>query len=379
MSGIYIHIPFCKQACSYCNFHFSTTRENQNVLVDAINKEIILQKEILEDSYIQTIYLGGGTPSLLTKQQLDSIFSRLKDNFEISDDAEITLEANPDDLSLAKIDELAKSPINRLSIGVQSFYDTDLRFLNRAHNSSEAHDSIRNSQDAGFENISVDLIFAIPGSNEEQWASNLKILTDLKIKHISAYGLEVEENTALAHDIIKGTITPVDEDSAARQFEHTMTFLEDLGYEHYEISSYCKDGQYAKHNTNYWKGISYLGIGPSAHSYYKHAKNQIRQWNVSNNVKYIQAVSDNNVPFEQEILTIANTFNEYVMTSLRTMWGCDMKELSNSFPLDYTDQLHKKIQSFLKNETLSLKDNKLQLTRKGKLLADNIISELFIG
>ena len=287
MAGIYIHIPFCKQAFNYCDFHFSTSMKMKVDLVKAIIQEIELRKDVFANKFISSIYFGGGTPSLLSKEELDMIFEKLYKSFTIDADAEITLEANPDDLTFEKIQQLKDSPVNRLSIGVQSFRDEDLKYMNRVHTAIEALNSIKMAQDAGFQNITIDLIYGTPGMSNEDWKYNLRKSFALNLSHISSYALTVEEKTPLYYQILKKNIAPVDEQQSADQFKILMDEMLRYGYEQYEISNFCKDNSYSKHNSSYWKKDHYLGLGPSAHSYFGNS----RLWNVSNNVKYIKALS----------------------------------------------------------------------------------------
>lgn len=379
MAGIYLHIPFCRQACHYCNFHFSTSLKNKGEMVTAILRELELQKNYLDGEAVETIYFGGGTPSLLSVKELQQIFETIYKHYPIplsfpkgtrSLIPEITLEANPDDLNLLKIKELKQTPVNRLSIGVQSFFDEDLKFMNRAHNVAEAFACIENAQAAGFENLTVDLIYGSPITSDKQWRGNLKTVFQFNIPHLSCYCLTVEPKTALAHFIQTGKAQPVDEEQAARQFEILMEKTSEAGYEHYEISNFAKPGCYSRHNSSYWQGKKYLGIGPSAHSF----DGISRQWNVANNAKYIRSILDGKVPFEKEVLTPEQRYNEYVMTSLRTMWGCDLERIRTMGFGSY----------FLENATPFLKEGQLErsgqifkLTKKGKFLADGIAAGLF--
>ncbi|HHM20934.1 MAG TPA: radical SAM family heme chaperone HemW, partial [Bacteroidetes bacterium] len=327
MSGIYIHIPFCKQACHYCNFHFSTSLKYKADMVRALLKELDLRKDYLGAEPLETIYFGGGTPSLLDQRELDLFFDKLASNFPVSDFQllEITLEANPDDLNPKKIMELKNTPVNRLSIGVQSFFEKDLQFMNRAHHAGEAEACIKNAQNAGFENLTIDLIYGSPTTPDQNWEKNIEKAVYLNIPHISCYCLTVEPKTALAHFIKKRKVSPPDEEQAARQFDILINKLNKENYAHYEISNFAKKGFYSKHNTNYWKGKKYLGIGPSAHSF----DSRSRQWNVAHNIKYMQALNQNRPDIGIEILTPQQQYNEYVMTSLRTMWGINFFKIKN--------------------------------------------------
>ncbi len=386
MAGIYIHIPFCKQACHYCDFHFSTSLKNKDSFLKALKKEIVLQKEYLSPSYrttlstlrgeggrINTIYFGGGTPSLLSQIELMDIFETLNKHFEISLDAEITLEGNPDDLTSKKIKELKGTPINRLSIGIQSFYDEDLKLMNRAHNSQEAISAVKGSQDKGFENITIDLIYGIPTLTNDKWKQNLRTAFDLEVKHISSYCLTVEPKTALAHLVKEGRIKNVDEQQSAEQFEMMLDEMRRNNFVQYEISNFCKDNFFSRHNSNYWLKENYLGLGPSAHSYNGYG----RQWNISNNALYIQSLEKNKLNFEEETLTISQHYNEYVLTSLRTMWGTDLKYIEEYFGENYLVYCNSEAEKHINCEEIKKERNKLFLTDKGKLFADKIASDLF--
>ncbi len=381
MSGIYIHIPFCKQACHYCNFHFSTSMKYKSQMIDAILKEIELQKDYLADKNVETIYFGGGTPSLLDERELSLLFEKINQNFIIAKGAEITLEANPDDLTMEKLQLLKSTPINRLSIGVQSFAEIDLKSMNRAHNVMEAETCIQNAQSLGFDNLTVDLIYGSPTTSNEQWETNVQKLFDFKIPHLSCYCLTVEPGTALDHFVKKGKAQPVDDEKAAHQFEVLMQMMEANGYDHYEISNFAKPGKYARHNSNYWTGKSYLGVGPSAHSF----DGKSRQWNIANNALYMKAVEFEGAAsteikprFEKEILSAEQQYNEYVMTALRTMWGCDLQKIK-IWGDTFEKYFLKKSEIFIQNETMRREGDHFILTTKGKLLADNISMEMFVA
>ena len=375
MAGIYIHIPFCKQRCTYCNFHFSTSLSMKDDLLQAIHKELILQKDFLESTPIETIYFGGGTPSLLSSDEINHLFDTIQKNYQIDHIKEFTLESNPDDLTNNYLKSLQETPINRLSIGVQSFKEHDLQFMNRAHNAQQADYSIKAAQDKGFTNITIDLIYGTPQLSDNEWKQNLKKIKELDIPHFSAYALTVEEGTLLHNNIQKKKMAPLDNDKAAAQFELLMEEAENMGYEHYEISNLAKSGCYAVHNTNYWRGEKYLGIGPSAHSF----SGRKRRWNISNNAIYTKALlTENKISFEEETLSEKDQLNEYIMTSLRTQWGCDLQKISADLGSDYATEILKQSSEFQERDLIISEDNKLFLTRKGKLLADKIASELFI-
>lgn len=375
MAGIYLHIPFCKQACNYCNFHFSTSLKLKDEMIAAIIKEMALQKQYLEDQTIETIYFGGGTPSLLSATELMSIWDALEKHFPKQDLKEVTLEANPDNLTVQYLKALSTTPINRLSIGIQSFHDKDLQYMNRAHNAQEADYAVKAAQDKGFENISIDLIYGTPTMNDREWLENINKAISLNVPHISSYALTVEPKTALARAIEKGKSKEPDNVQTAAQFEVLMERLMAAGYDHYEISNFALPGKYAVHNTNYWKGKHYLGLGPSAHSFNTYS----RQWNIANNPAYIKSLlADNKVPFEIEQLTFEDRFNEYIMTSLRTMWGADMDHIRQTFGTDIADKLEEQAQKYIDKAWMIFSDNKMTLTAKGKLFADRIASELFL-
>lgn len=374
MSGIYIHIPFCKQACYYCNFHFSTSMSQKDAMVAAIIREIGLQQHYLGKDTVHTVYFGGGTPSLLAKADIDAIMQQLHRFFTIAPDAEITLEANPDDLSMEKLQELKASGVNRLSIGVQSFHEADLQWMNRAHNSLQAMDCITNAQAAGFQNITIDLIYGGPGLSDEGWAFNVQQAIRLGVPHLSCYALTVEPGTALDTFIRKKKMEAVDPEKAARHFEMLMQWVEAAGYEHYEISNFALPGWHSRHNSSYWKGLPYLGLGPSAHSFNGHS----RQWNIANNALYIKSIEKGEVPFEIETLTAEMQFNEYIMTSLRTSAGCDMGWVEERFGADLAHQLRAHSQAFIGKGWMEQVDTFLRLTPAGRLFADGIASDLFI-
>jgi len=374
MAGIYIHIPFCKKKCNYCNFYSVASSRHVEDFEIALLKEIDLRKNYLDGEPIETIYFGGGTPSLLTYDALMKIFEKLQQTFIISPNAEITIEANPDNLDSKKIKELRSSPVNRLSIGIQSFFDNDLIYLNRVHNSAQAEASVKRSQDEGFENISIDLIYGIPTLTDEKWSENLSISFGLDVPHISAYGLTIEPKTALETLIRKGKAQPADEDQSIRQYEILMKEMKENNFIHYEISNFCKEGYISKHNSNYWKGLKYLGLGPSAHSYDQNS----RQWNAADLLAYLNDIMSGNVSGEKDILTESDKFNEYIMTSLRTMWGCDLNFLEKTFGKEFRNQVLKNAEKYFEKEEMINIDDALKLTDKGKLFADGIAAELFI-
>ncbi|PRD54050.1 radical SAM family heme chaperone HemW [Sphingobacterium gobiense] len=372
---IYFHIPFCKHACHYCDFHFSTSLKYKDALLQALEKEVTLRAHYLTDKIIPSIYFGGGTPSLLTADEIERLINQVATHFDIANDVEITLEANPDDLDKAKVQALRRTPINRFSIGIQSFYEEDLRWMNRAHNATEAEASIKRVQDAGFENITADLIYGYPLLTHTKWTNNIQKLLLFEIPHISSYAMTVEQKTALAHFIRQGKTPPMQEAQSAEQMSMLIDTLTKNGFEHYEISNFAKNGQYAKHNTAYWQGRHYLGIGPSAHSF----NGKSRSWNVANNARYTEGINLEKPVYETENLSREDQFNEYVMTSLRTMWGIDLEKVIHDFSNEMAQQLQTQIAPFIEQQHVERVQGRFfKLTAKGKLMADYIASELFI-
>jgi oxygen-independent coproporphyrinogen-3 oxidase len=372
MAGIYLHIPFCKQACHYCNFHFSTSLRFKDDMVAALIRELELRSHYLNGAALESIYFGGGTPSLLSVNELQQILNKISQLHPVSSDAEITLETNPDDLTKDYLLQLADSPVNRLSIGIQSFVEEDLRFMNRAHNTSQAYHCLELAKQSGFDNITADLIYGSPTTSDEQWEHNIQTLLQFDVPHLSCYCLTVEPGTALAHFVKKGKVQPVDELKAARQFEILIDRLEGAGFLHYEISNFARPGYLAKHNSNYWRAVPYLGIGPSAHSY-----NGIsRQWNLANNAKYLKAIAAGNDYYETEVLSLSDQYNEYVMTSLRTTWGCDLAKV-RQINSKYSNYFVENIQAFIEKEEVREERDIFRLTKAGKLMADHIAASLF--
>lgn len=374
MAGIYLHIPFCKQACHYCDFHFSTSSRYKDDMVAALCKELILQKTFLDKAPIETIYFGGGTPSILTADELKLILDTIYGHYVVIANPEITLEANPDDLNSEKVKQLRDTLINRFSIGIQSFYEEDLIWMNRAHNPLEAESSVKRVQDAGFENITVDLIYGYPLLSNEKWFANIRRVIEFAVPHVSAYGMTVEPATALASFIKKGKQPAMNEAQSADQFLMLMDTLQSAGFEHYEISNFARPGNYSRHNSNYWSGVPYLGIGPSAHSF----KDNIRQWNVANNHKYLDVIGKDSIPFEVENLTDANRLNEYIMTSLRTSAGMDLAKIGQQFGDDYCTAVENDLARFAEKDWIAYSGSLVKLTTNGKLYADHIASELFV-
>jgi oxygen-independent coproporphyrinogen-3 oxidase len=372
MAGIYLHIPFCKQACHYCDFHFSTSAKYKDEMVQALLQEIRLQKHYLDGETIETIYFGGGTPSVLAADEITRLIDAITQLHVVAPGAEITLEANPDDLDQQKVNVFRNTPVNRFSIGIQSFFDEDLAWMNRVHRANEAEASVKRAQDAGFENITADLIYGYPLLSDEKWQHNLHKIFELGIPHISAYSMTVEPQTALAAFISKHKQPPMNDQQSAEQFMLMLNAMQENGFEQYEISNFCKPGHYSRHNSNYWKGVKYLGIGPSAHSFNGHT----RQWNIANNAKYIQSISQNTIPAEVETLTETNRLNEYIMTSLRTIWGLDLHKL-NTIASSAANDILKAARPYFDDGSIIQKENTLYLTPHGKLYADNIAAGLF--
>ena len=373
MSGIYIHIPFCKQACHYCDFHFSVNLKKKDALLKAIADEIEMRKDEMSEAAIQSIYFGGGTPSLLTDSEIGGMLDVIGSNYTISSSPEITLEANPDDLDKRTLKGLKESGVNRLSIGIQSFFDEDLKLMNRAHDSQQALGCLDEAKKQ-FENISIDLIYGIPGMDIERWNSNLQTALQYDLPHISSYALTVEPRTALRAFIDKGIIEEVNDESAEEQFSMQNKILQNAGYVHYEISNFGKPDFFSFNNTSYWKGKPYLGIGPSAHSY----DGVRRSWNIRNNAKYIKAIEGGSLPSDSEALSIRDQYNEYVMTGLRTIWGISAKNVLKRYGSLYSKFMVEQAQLYIDDGLLQLDGEVLTATDKGKFLVDGIASHLFM-
>ncbi|MCP3660056.1 MAG: radical SAM family heme chaperone HemW [Bacteroidetes bacterium] len=372
-NAIYIHIPFCKQACYYCNFHFNVNINMIDDMVNCLVREIEIRKAYL-NTEINSIYFGGGTPSILSQSHINSILNTIYKNFKISENIEITFECNPDDLNNSKFEEIKALGINRLSIGIQTFNNKALKYLNRAHNSQKALKTYELARKHNFKNINIDLIYGIPINSIDDWKKDLEIITQLKPEHISSYCLTIEKNTYFGTLYSRGKLKIVGEDMEAKLFDILVENLQKANYEHYEVSNFCIDNKYSKHNTNYWKKGNYLGIGPSAHSY-----NGIsRQWNISNNKKYIDNIKSYIPVYTKEILTGKDHINEYIMTSLRTKWGCDLEFLINSYDYNLLEKSENLINESIENNLMNLNNKTLILTHKGFKLADKICSNLFI-
>lgn len=374
MAGIYFHIPFCKSRCTYCDFYKTTDTSKISSLIDALQKELTLRNDYLNERTIQTIYFGGGTPSLLSANQISNLLNECKKMYSISDEAEITLEANPDDLEINYLHQLRNVGINRLSIGIQTFSAQGLKLMNRRHTPDQAIDAVKNAQIAGFDNISVDLIYGIPHMENEQWQANLDTIFKMNIQHLSAYHLTYHRNTVLWKRLKKGTIREIDEQQSVEQFEMLSATAEKNGFIQYEVSNFALPGYFSKHNSSYWKQTEYIGIGPSAHSF----NMQNRQWNVSNLETYLSSIIEGKVPCETEILSTNDKFNDYIITSLRTIWGVDMQYVEQNFGNKLLSYLIKMATKYIDNEQLSIDSNKMFLTKKGIFISDKIMSDLIV-
>lgn len=372
--GIYIHIPFCKQSCHYCDFHFSTSLKQKDKMFLALLRELEMrQQEIGNKGYVQTIYFGGGTPSLFSADELTILIDKIDTLFEVSEQPEITIEANPDDLTTPYLQLLSQTKVNRLSIGIQSFIDRDLKLMNRAHNASESITCLSKAKQY-FDNISIDLIYGIPGMSDDEWKTNLDRALALNIPHISSYALTVEPETALASYIQKGIIANVDDEQAQRHFTILVDTLENAGYTYYEFSNFGKKGYMSQNNTAYWQGKKYLGIGPSAHSY----DGIRRSWNIAHNIKYIQSIREGELPREVEVLSTTDRYNEYVMTGLRTIWGISLSFIEQNFGVRYKEYALLQAKKHIDTHLMYEDEDSLIVTRKGKFLSDGIASDLFL-
>jgi len=373
LASLYIHIPFCKQACNYCNFHFSTQLQYAANMINSITLEMKLRKHELPDEPLQSIYVGGGTPSILGDVLLHQLFNDIYTTFKVEPDAEVTMEANPDDITPEKLNVIKQTPVNRFSMGVQSFFDEDLKWMNRAHKANEAEKSIKLIQDFGFNKISIDLIYGGPTLSNENWTKNLSKINELGLNHVSAYCLTVEPQTALHHHINKGKLPALDEEKAAEQFNMMIEQLGSFGFEQYEISNFARNKEYAVHNTSYWQNKPYLGVGPSAHSF----NGNQRSWNIANNQLYMKQLTQHILPLEIEMLTNNNRINEYIMTGLRTIWGCNWQEIKSRFGEDYYKYLKLKIEPYIKQKQIVDNGTVFKLTTNARILADGIASDLF--
>ncbi|MGB2341740.1 MAG: radical SAM family heme chaperone HemW [Flavobacteriaceae bacterium] len=374
MASVYFHVPFCKQACHYCNFHFSTSLKNKNLLLKAMLRELELRKaEFSKTERVNSIYFGGGTPSLLSAIEIKMMIDAVKTNFDLASEVEITLEMNPDDDRQNYLKELKEVGINRLSIGVQSFFDDELKLMNRAHSADEAFLLLNKVREL-FDNFSLDLIYGIPLSNLEKWKKNIELALRFEPNHISSYALTIEPKTVLSHQVKKQQVEVLDDDEILAQFNFLMDRLENEGYEHYELSSFGKPNFQSVNNSAYWSGKSYLGIGPSAHSF----DGNTRSWNISNNAKYINGISTNRPFIEREILNEIDRYNEYLMTGLRTKNGISLSYIEDKFGLRYKELLEKEAQNHITSQMLYWDGDVLKVSRKAKFLVDGLASDLFI-
>ena len=374
MSGIYLHIPFCKSKCAYCNFFSLVTEKKMDDYVSALKKEIINRKSYLGDDVVKTIYFGGGTPSLLPVKYVDEILELLHKNYNIISNPEVTLEINPDTIDKDKMLALKHLGVNRMSVGIQSFNDDDLRYLGRRHDSRHALQVLDDLSSVGFDRITLDLIYGMPTLTEEKWNHNLDIFFSTGISHLSAYALTVEPKTILGQKIEKEELQEVSEEDTIRHYNILVERTKENGFEHYEISNFAKEGCRSQHNSIYWQDMKYLGLGPSAHSY----DGNSRQWNVSNLTKYIQLVEDSGEYYEKEILALDDKYNEYVMTSLRTSWGCNVDKIERDYGKSYTQHFLKNVKKYLDSGIMLMKDNNFILTDEGMLFADGIAADLFV-
>ena len=368
MAGLYLHIPFCKSKCAYCNFFSVVSEKQRDGFLEALKKEAVARKDYLGGEEVRTVYFGGGTPSLLKPSEIKEVLDVLRQNYKIIENPETTLEANPDTVSKESLLEYKTLGVNRLSVGIQSFFDDDLQYLSRKHDSKHARQVLEWAQEVGFQEVTMDLIYGIPTLTDEKWLKNLEIFFSTGINHLSAYALTVEEKTALGQRIKKGAAAPVDEEATIRHYEILVQQTESHGFEHYEISNFARPGHYSKHNTIYWKGEKYLGLGPSAHSF----DGVSRQWNVAGVKDYCD-----NYSFEKEELTCDDRYNEYIMTSLRTMWGVDVNYLRDNFGGKYAEKFKKTLEKYILSGKMFQKGEKYILNSTGMLFADGIASELF--
>ncbi|PIQ48001.1 MAG: coproporphyrinogen III oxidase [Cytophagales bacterium CG12_big_fil_rev_8_21_14_0_65_40_12] len=374
MAGLYIHIPFCKKACHYCDFHFTQSVHQMDEMIDAICVELELQASYFNNDQVNTIYFGGGTPSLMNEEHVKRILKQIRYYFNLSSNPEVTLEANPDDLDLHQLSFFRAAGINRLSIGIQSFHGSHLAWMNRQHNAEQSEKCFYDSRKAGFENISIDLIYALPAPNHDLWLSDLKKAVLMRPEHISSYCLTIEPKTAFGNWVAKGKMEDVEEEYAAQQFEILTETLNRYGYEQYEISNFAQPGYESQHNSNYWKQEKYLGIGPSAHSF----NGNFKQANVSNNVKYLKSLAERKIPFEKIILTREDQMNEYILTSLRTKWGCDNQILTSKYGVNLLALREDYLYGLFTQGMIEIEEQCITLTNKGKLLADKIAADLFV-
>ena len=374
MAGIYVHIPFCKKLCFYCDFYHVISVNDNSAFIDALLKEASLRKDYLESETVSTIYFGGGTPSVFSVKDLGTILNHINKLFRVEQDCEISIELNPDDVLPAYLDGLKDLNINRISMGIQSWRDSDLKMLNRRHDSAQAIKALKDTLDAGFENITIDLIYGIPGMSLKEWESNLDFSLSFDIKHLSAYHLTFEPGTVFGKMLEKGTISEIDENESVAQFNILIEKTESAGFIQYEISNFGKPGYFSLHNSNYWKQVSYLGLGPSAHSFNGYS----RQWNIRDLKGYIKLISAGKSFYESEELNSKTRFNEYIMTSLRTMWGIDLEYVEEMFEKEGYDYIINLAGKFKNYGLMKQEKKSLILTNQGKLISDNIISEFMI-
>lgn len=373
MNSIYIHIPFCKSVCYYCDFHFSVSLKQKDLLLAALHSEIQLRNKYLDDNPVKSIYIGGGTPSVLSIEEIETLLNKIYKYFKVSDNAEITIEVNPNDLYKSYLTGLSKIGINRLSIGVQSFFDEELKWMNRRHTGKEAEECVKLSQDAGFNNINIDILYGLPISTNNNLFENLKKFETLQIPHLSAYHLTIEPKTVFGYRKRKGTFLEIDEEKSINQYSILTTEMQSAGYKHYEISNFCKDDVFSKHNLNYWNQGKYIGIGPSAHSY----DGNSRQWNVSVNTHYINAIEKGKPYFEEEKLSAKEKYNDYLLTGLRTMWGIDKLFIMKNFGENFLIHLEKELENFKNSDCINITNNTITLSEKGMFISDRVISTLF--
>jgi len=373
MSGIYFHIPFCKQLCHYCAFHKSISLQAKDRMLSCLKKELKERKDYLEGKNIDSIYFGGGTPSVYSPSEIQSLIAEVSKYFSIEKNAEITLEANPDDLTHDYLRDLKSTSVNRLSVGIQSFHDEDLILMNRRHSGQQAYDAIKRAQEYGFDNISVDQIYGVPGLTFEKWQQNLKKVFELDIQHISSYHLMYDPNTVFSHKLKKGILKEIDEEVSLAQYKHLIAEAKKQGFVHYEISNFSKLGLESKHNSSYWQQKMYLGLGPSAHSYNINR----REWNISDNHKYMKAIEEDGEYSEFEELSFNDRFNDYVLTSLRTMWGLDLELVKKEFGDMYYNYCLQKSDKFIKSNDVRIENNHIILTDKGVFISNDVMSDFF--
>lgn len=373
MSGLYIHIPFCRKRCNYCDFHKDISLEKKASLIDAILVELKLQKSYLSDKNIETIYFGGGTPSILSHDEIMTILETIYEYYDIDSNAEVSFEANPDDLTRSYLQLLKNTVINRLSIGIQSFEDKVLQFMNRRHSAKQAIDCVKEARQVGFENISLDLIYGIPNTDSKYLENNLQKLTELSPEHISAYHLSIEEGTPFYNMRKRKKLFEITDKESEKQYKLLVKFLQDTGYDQYEISNFCLDDKISRHNTNYWRQKEYLGIGPSAHSY---DGSSSRQWNISNTEMYISSLKNKETPFEKEVLSLKDRFNDYIMVCLRTKWGIDIDYIKTSWGEDFKSYFLKFVSQH--NDHFEINKNRIKIKQSSFLQTDYLIRKIFV-